>query len=72
MLRVVRPGGYFVYADLLLPAWLAALGTKAIKSVGFPTAATLEQITTAHGFSPIHRKRSLFLVDAVYRKDTNA
>jgi ubiquinone/menaquinone biosynthesis C-methylase UbiE len=28
MVRVLRPGGFFIYGDLLVPAWLARLGRR--------------------------------------------
>lgn len=43
MLRVLRPGGHLVYADLVVPGWLAA--------ADFPTAGALEAFAARHGRS---------------------
>jgi ubiquinone/menaquinone biosynthesis C-methylase UbiE len=71
MLRVVKPGGYFVYADLLLPPRLAAIGERWIRSVGFPTAEGLTNIAAEQDYSLVYKSQALVLVDAVYCKHAN-
>jgi SAM-dependent methyltransferase len=71
MLRVVRPGGYFVYADLLLPSWLAGIGERLVHSVGFPTVEGLTNIAAAQDYSVTYQSRALILVDTVLRKHAN-
>ena len=34
MIRVLRPGGYLLYTDFMLPSWLAAIGRR-FNSLGF-------------------------------------
>lgn len=68
MIRVLRAGGYFVYADLVVPESAAALSTKFIKGVGFPTVAGLTRVVEANGLIPIHATRGAVHYEAVYRK----
>jgi ubiquinone/menaquinone biosynthesis C-methylase UbiE len=43
MIRVVKPNGYLVYADFVVPPWVASIGRTALGArTGFPTAPALE------------------------------
>lgn len=68
MIRVLRVGGYFVYADLIVPESVAALGTKFIKGVGFPTVAGLTRVVEANGLFLMHATRGAVHYESVYRK----
>lgn len=68
MIRVLRVGGCFLYADLVVPESAAALGTKFIKGIGFPTIAGLTRVVEANGLYPIHATRGTVHYEAVYRK----
>ena len=59
MRRVLAPGGVFVYADLVYPAWLAAVGRRlAGGRAGFPTAPAVEAFIARRGLVPVHVSRS--------------
>jgi ubiquinone/menaquinone biosynthesis C-methylase UbiE len=79
MNRVMRPGGYLIYTDLVYPEWAARLGSSGIgarlaRAYGFPTAAGLSAFAERNGFSTMHAVLSAkhMLVfnqyHAVYRK----
>jgi SAM-dependent methyltransferase len=51
--RVLRPGGYFVYADIFLPAPLAAIGRLLGHGYALPRSTTLLELLRAAGFMPL-------------------
>lgn len=65
MLRVVKPGGYFVYNDLVLPSWLATVAQKVIRFVGFPTVRGLAEIAPAE-FELVYESQALLSYRAVF------
>lgn len=69
MIRVLKPGGHFVYSDLMAPRWLAVVGGRLVKEAGYPTAAALAEVAAAQNLALVHASKRLFLYDAVYRKD---
>ena len=79
MNRVMRPGGYLIYTDLVYPQWAARLGSSRMgarlaHAYGFPTAAGLEAFAARNGFATMHAvpsaKHLLIFNEyhAVYRK----
>ncbi len=69
MIRVLKPGGYFIYADLVYPNWLAGIGNTVAKNyAGFPTAEALNLLLTEYNLSKIHRSTSPVHYEAVYQK----
>lgn len=54
MARVVKPGGYLIYADLIVPNWLAQLGRRVMKQTGFPTGDGLETLFRQRRLHPIY------------------
>jgi ubiquinone/menaquinone biosynthesis C-methylase UbiE len=69
MARVLRPGGYFVYSDLTVPAWLAmhlrpVLGGRA----GVFTGDDLDRAFAALRLQRIHKTTSWHSYDAVFVK----
>ena len=46
MIRVLRPGGYLIYSDLILPSWLAAVGRRLIPFIGFPSPKLIESFAS--------------------------
>ncbi|MCB9076718.1 MAG: class I SAM-dependent methyltransferase [Anaerolineaceae bacterium] len=54
MTRVVKPGGYLIYADLIVPSWLAQLGRRVMKQTGFPTGDGLEMLFRQRRLHPIY------------------
>ncbi len=56
MMRVIKPGGYFIYSDLVLPPPLAKLGEAVAGSlVGFPTRNEIEATLKGRDFETVHR-----------------
>ena len=55
MVRVLRPGGYFLYGDLVVPKWLALIGRSvAPRSAGFVTREELDRFARAHNMAIVH------------------
>jgi hypothetical protein len=45
MIRVLKPGGYLIFADLAVPTWAARVGQYLTNSrLRFTTAVTLEEM----------------------------
>ena len=60
MLRVLRPGGYLIYEDLVVPRILAEIGKLALGNyAGFPTRAELDDFVAANNLSTIRSSRSI-------------
>ena len=55
MLRVLRPGGYFVFFDLVLPHWLTAIPLNGLGAINW---AELDAILSDNGLQVIHTGRS--------------
>jgi ubiquinone/menaquinone biosynthesis C-methylase UbiE len=68
MLRVLRPGGYLFYKDFVLPRWVASIGKKVVKSMGFPTADELNRFARENNLAPIHRAQTLNKYEVVWQK----
>lgn len=69
MIRVLKPGGYFIYSDLIFPGWAAAIGRTLLGSLsGFPTAQELDKIFGQHGLSVVHLSKSTIHYEAVLQK----
>jgi ubiquinone/menaquinone biosynthesis C-methylase UbiE len=68
MVRVLKPGGYFIYTDLAFPRWLAWAGSHMISRMGFPTVAAVDRFVGAEGLRPLHFSRKSFTMEGVWRK----
>jgi ubiquinone/menaquinone biosynthesis C-methylase UbiE len=68
MARVVKPNGYLIYRDFVLPRPLASLGGKTLKKMGFPTSRTLDSLAEKHGLAPLHLSKLLIHYEAVWQK----
>ncbi len=56
MMRVIKPGGYFIYNDLVLPLPLAKLDEAvAGNQLGFPTRNEIEAMLKERDFVTVHR-----------------
>ena len=67
MERVLKPGGYFVYADLSAPAWLAAFLKRAAGGkAGIFTAEDLDRLFA--GFRPVRRDARWWHYEGVFVK----
>ena len=68
MLRVLKPNGCLIYKDFALPKWVASLGKKISKSLGYLTAEDLNRFTQENHLAVVHRARSFNKYEAVWRK----
>ena len=69
MVRVLKPGGYLIFNDLIYPRWLAAIGkTLAGKWAGFPTRVVLETLVDRHQLHQIYQSASPLHFEVVLRK----
>lgn len=73
MLRVLRPGGHLIYADLVVPGWLAAVGRRLLDTAaGFPTARALDAFVGRARLTPVARSHGLLRYAAVWRSSSGA
>ncbi|HLN26454.1 MAG TPA: class I SAM-dependent methyltransferase [Gemmataceae bacterium] len=68
MVRVLRPGGYLLYVDLMFPEWLARAGRLLIPFMGFPSAKRLESYALRAGLATVFQARKGLVMHAIYRK----
>ncbi len=69
MIRVLKPGGYLVYSDLVYPQVLAGVGQAlAGRWAGFPTRKTFHSLTAQHQLSSIYQSGTLLQFEGVFRK----
>lgn len=70
MLRVLKPGGYFIYSDLIYPGWLAALGKTVLGHyAGFPSRTALDSLLAQYPLTQLHRSVSVLNYEVVYQKN---
>jgi ubiquinone/menaquinone biosynthesis C-methylase UbiE len=70
MVRVLRPRGYLICTDIVLPAWAASLGRRlAGNAAGFPTVPVLESLFARRGLTQLHVARALAHYEAICRKE---
>lgn len=56
MIRVLKPGGYLIYADFILPSIAARLGEALFGGrAGFPTREVLDDLFARSGLQAVHR-----------------
>ncbi len=70
MIRVLRPGGYLIYSDLMLPSWLAAAGGRLIPFVGFPSTKLIESLTSGAGLTKVHQSRAGLRFDFIWLRNS--
>ena len=51
MVRVLRTGGYLIYTDLVFRSWLAKMGGRLIRFMGFPSVSALDSLAAGAGWS---------------------
>lgn len=68
MLRVLKPNGCLIYKDFALPKWLASLGSRISKSLGYLTADDLTRFAEENRLAVVHVARSFNKYEAVWRK----
>jgi SAM-dependent methyltransferase len=73
--RVLRPGGYFIYADLIYPGWIARMDRLSVHGFGLVTVRLddVDSFIEQNGFATIYARLKRALVhrnyEAVYRRD---
>jgi ubiquinone/menaquinone biosynthesis C-methylase UbiE len=71
MRRVLKPGGYFIYYDLVYSGSLARLGRSFKHSYGIITMPELDNFIETNDFTKVHSSKRNFLIwydyEAVYR-----
>jgi len=72
MIRVLRPGGYLIYSDLMFPAWLAAAGRRLIHFVGFPLRNGIEALACGAGLTKVHQSRDGMQADFIWARATGS
>lgn len=69
MTRVIKPGGYFIYSDLVLPPSLAKLGEAVAGSlVGFPTRNEIVATLKERDFVTVHRASGPAYFEGIFQK----
>ena len=69
MVRVLKPNGYFIYADIVYPSWLAALGQFVTKNrFGFPTGTKLDSFIAENKLAKFHLSKSMIHYETVLQK----
>jgi ubiquinone/menaquinone biosynthesis C-methylase UbiE len=69
MIRVLKPGGHLIFADIVVHAWLARVGQYLLKDrLGFPTVATLDELLAQNNLSYKYRGRSFAHYELVCQK----
>ena len=70
--RVLRPGGYFIYWDLVYPKWTAWIARLFEDKYGVTTIEDLDLFIARNNFGTIHSSLSKLLIfnhyEAVYQK----
>lgn len=70
MIRVLRPGGFFIYSDLIYPGWAATFGQIIAKNgAGFPTRERLEALLKQHNLVKIYTSNSGVNYEVIGRKN---
>jgi ubiquinone/menaquinone biosynthesis C-methylase UbiE len=70
MFRVLKPQGYFVYADFVFPGRLARLAQSIVGDrAGVPTLTGLNARIREHGLSPIYWSKPFVHYEGVFQKN---
>lgn len=69
MVRVLRPGGYLIYSDLMFPSWLAAIGRRLIPFVGFPSTKLIESLASGAGLTKVHESHVGLQFDFIWLRN---
>jgi ubiquinone/menaquinone biosynthesis C-methylase UbiE len=70
MIRVLRPGGYLIFSDFMLPSWLAVAGRRLIPSVGFPSTKLIESLASRAGLTRVHQSRAVLRFDFIWLRNS--
>jgi ubiquinone/menaquinone biosynthesis C-methylase UbiE len=69
MSRVLRPGGYLIYTDFVVPAWASATLRVLRPPDGLPSEPRLAAISRGQGLVWIYRNRTVSRLDVIAQKD---
>jgi ubiquinone/menaquinone biosynthesis C-methylase UbiE len=67
MIRVLRPGGYLIYSDLMFPGWLDGL-RRLLLLEGTPSAQRVKILAAQAGLTPLHQARAGLQHDFIWRR----
>lgn len=65
MVRVSRAGGYLIYTDYVFRSWLAKVGRRLIRFVGFPSTSALDSLAARAGLVKVHESQEPGKVDVI-------
>jgi ubiquinone/menaquinone biosynthesis C-methylase UbiE len=68
MIRVLRPGGYLVYIDLVFPRWLARAGWMLRPLMALPTAVTVDELAKRNSLVEYYRRQKGMQLNVIYRR----
>ena len=69
MLRVLKPGGFFIYGDLVVPSWLAGLGRSVAGGrAGFIVQADLKDVVARQGMTVVQEVAHFASYEAVWQR----
>ena len=69
MVRVLRPGGHFIYGDLVVPSWLATLGQSTFGHLaGLVNRADLDRFVRNQGLTVVQEAAHVASYEGVWRK----
>ena len=69
MLRVLKPGGYLIYADLMFPGLVATVGQAiAGRYAGFPSTTAIDAFVREHRLKQIHLSNAPLHFEGVFQK----
>ena len=69
MVRVLRPGGYLIYRDFMFPSWLARIGRRLLRFMGFPSIGKLHSLAPAAGLVELYESKESGKVDSIWVKN---
>ncbi len=69
MVRVLRTGGYLIYTDHVFRSWLAKVGRRLIRFVGFPSTSALDSLAAKAGLAKVHESQQPGKVDVIWVKN---
>jgi ubiquinone/menaquinone biosynthesis C-methylase UbiE len=68
MIRVLRPEGYLIYSDFMLPSWLAVIGRLLIPFVGIPSTNRIESLASRAGLTKVYQLRTGLRFDFIWMR----
>ncbi len=68
MHRVLKPAGYLIYTDFIVPGWIAAAGKRVFIGMGFPIALELERFAQERRLVAAHRARTFNKYEVIWQK----